>query len=205
MPSGESDGAVAKASVGKWERAAARVRRLSHCRGTTPQSWSDAIGDTLTLLDGFGAAFVQIDEPKFKLLDPAKLPAQRESFYYMRLHGRNAAQWWRHDKIRGPLQLPLLGERAEGVLGNRRAAKTLVKKSYLYTNNHFSSKSVVNAVMLKAQLGEPIEGEYPPEIVERYPELEGLVSDFAGGPFIVARRITSVTLSLLTTSMPAMT
>ena len=56
------------------------------------------------------------------------------------------------------------------------AAKTLVKKSYLYTNNHFSSKSVVNAVMLKAQLGEPIEGEYPPELIERYPEIEDLVS-----------------------------
>jgi uncharacterized protein YecE (DUF72 family) len=50
-----------------------------------------------------------------------------------------------------------------------------VKKSYLYTNNHFSAKSVVNAVMLKAQLGEPIEGEYPPELVKQYPELEGLV------------------------------
>ena len=53
------------------------------------------------------------------------------------------------------------------------AAKALVKKSYLYTNNHFAAKSVVNAVMLKAQLGEPIEGEYPPELIERYPELEG--------------------------------
>jgi hypothetical protein len=50
-----------------------------------------------------------------------------------------------------------------------------VKKVYLYTNNHFSAKSVVNAVMLKAQLGQPIEGEYPPEIVERYPELQDLV------------------------------
>jgi len=51
-----------------------------------------------------------------------------------------------------------------------------VKKSYLYTNNHFSAKSVVNAVMLKAQLGQPIEGEYPPELVERYPEIAGLVT-----------------------------
>ena len=25
--------------------------------------------------------------------------------------------------------------------------------------------------MLKAQLGQPIEGEYPPELVERYPEM----------------------------------
>src|SRR5688500_6514137 len=31
------------------------------------KSWSDAFGDTLALLNEFGAAFTQIDEPKFKL------------------------------------------------------------------------------------------------------------------------------------------
>ena len=51
-----------------------------------------------------------------------------------------------------------------------------MKKSYLYTNNHYSSKSVVNALMLKAQLGEPIEGEYPPALIEKYPELKELAS-----------------------------
>jgi hypothetical protein len=50
-----------------------------------------------------------------------------------------------------------------------------VQKAYLYTNNHFAAKSVVNAVMLKSQLGEPIEGDYPPELVERYPEIKDLV------------------------------
>jgi hypothetical protein len=33
--------------------------------------------------------------------------------------------------------------------------------------------------MLKAQLGQPIEGESPPEIVERYAELKDLVSTSA--------------------------
>ena len=46
-----------------------------------------------------------------------------------------------------------------------------MKKVYLYTNNHFSAKSVANAAMIKKQLGEPLEGEYPPEFVARYPEL----------------------------------
>ena len=50
-----------------------------------------------------------------------------------------------------------------------------MKKLYLYTNNHFSAKSVANAAMIKQQLGEPIEGEYPPEFVARYPELAGVV------------------------------
>jgi hypothetical protein len=46
---------------------------------------------------------------------------------------------------------------------------------YLYANNHFASKSVVNAVMLKAQLGQPIDGEYPDALVEAYPDIRGFV------------------------------
>jgi uncharacterized protein YecE (DUF72 family) len=140
------------------------------------RSWSDAIGDTLALLNAFDAAWVQIDEPKFRFSIRQNHLPNVKSFYYMRLHGRNAAQWWRHDKsedrynyLYSATELREFGESAG-------AATQLVKISYLYTNNHFSAKSVVNAVMLKAQLGQPIEGEYPPEIVERYPELRDLVT-----------------------------
>lgn len=139
------------------------------------RSWSDAIGDTLSLLNGFGAAWVQIDEPKFRFSIRQNYLPNVTSFYYMRLHGRNATEWWRHaaseDRYNYLYSAGELKEFSE-IAG---AARELVKKSYLYTNNHFSAKSVVNAVMLKAQLGEPIDGEYPPELVKRYPELEGLV------------------------------
>ena len=94
----------------------------------------------------------------------------------MRLHGRNAAQWWRHDKSEDRYNYLYSGEELQEFADIAGAAKELVKKSYLYTNNHFSAKSVVNAVMLKAQLGQPIEGEYPPELVERYPEIADLVA-----------------------------
>ena len=53
------------------------------------------------------------------------------------------------------------------------AAREIVKKAYLYANNHFSAKSVANAAMIKKQLGEPVEGEYPEEFLSRYPELAG--------------------------------
>ena len=36
------------------------------------------------------------------------------------------------------------------------AARQLVKKIYVYTNNHFAAKAVTNAMMLKRQLGEPV-------------------------------------------------
>ena len=146
------------------------------------RSWSDAIGDTLTMLNAFGAAWVQIDEPKFRFSIRQNFLPNVTSFYYMRLHGRNAAQWWRHDKSEDRYNyLYSAGELHEfsEIAG---AANELVKKSYLYTNNHFSSKSVVNALMLKAQLGQPIEGEYPPELVERYPEIAGLVTTSRPAP-----------------------
>ena len=56
-----------------------------------------------------------------------------------------------------------------------RAAREIVGQTYLYTNNHFSAKAVANAAMIKAQLGEPITGDYPAAFVERYPEVRALV------------------------------
>jgi uncharacterized protein YecE (DUF72 family) len=151
------------------------------------RSWSDAIGETLALLNGFGAAWVQIDEPKFRFSIRQNYLPNVKGFYYLRLHGRNAAQWWRHgateDRYNYLYSVQELKEFAD-IAG---AARELVKKSYLYTNNHFSAKSVVNAVMLKAQLGEPIEGEYPDEILKRYPELQGLVRVQAARPVSAGR------------------
>jgi uncharacterized protein YecE (DUF72 family) len=140
------------------------------------RSWSDAIADTLAMLNGFNAAWVQIDEPKFRFSIRQNYLPNITSFYYMRLHGRNAAQWWRHDNRDDRYNYLYSGEELREFSETAGAANELVKKSYLYTNNHFSAKSVVNAVMLKAQLGQPIEGEYPPELVDRYPEIRDLVT-----------------------------
>jgi uncharacterized protein YecE (DUF72 family) len=140
------------------------------------KSWSDAIGDTVSMLNAFDAAWVQIDEPKFRFSIRQNYLPNIKSFYYMRLHGRNAAQWWRHDKSEDRYNYLYSSEELREFSEVAGAAKELVKKSYLYTNNHFSAQSVVNAVMLKAQLGQPIDGEYPPEMIERYPEIANLVT-----------------------------
>jgi len=145
------------------------------------RTWSDAIADTLAMLNDAGAAWVQIDEPKFRFSIRQNYLPNVTSFYYMRLHGRNVGQWWHHDKSEDRynyLYSPSELQEFSDVAG---AAKELVKKSYLYTNNHFSSKSVVNAVMLKAQLGESIDGEYPPEMIETYPELREALTQAGRG------------------------
>jgi uncharacterized protein YecE (DUF72 family) len=139
------------------------------------RSWSDTVGETLALLAAYGAAWVQIDEPKFGFSIRQNYLPNIDTFYYMRLHGRNAAQWWRHDKSEDRYNYLYSADELREFSETVKAADSLVKKSYLYTNNHFSAKSVVNAVMLKAQFGQPIEGEYPPALVERYPDIRELV------------------------------
>jgi uncharacterized protein YecE (DUF72 family) len=143
------------------------------------KTWSDRIGETLTLLNAFTAAWVQIDEPKFRFSTRQNYLPNVRGFYYMRLHGRNSAQWWRHDKSEDRYNYLYSADELKEFAETADAARALVKKAYLYTNNHFSAKSVANAAMIKQQLGEPIEGEYPPAFLERYPELTGVVKTAA--------------------------
>jgi len=150
------------------------------------RSWSDRVGDTLGLLNGFNAAWVQIDEPKFRFSIRQNYLPNVKGFYYMRLHGRNAAQWWRHDKSEDRYDYLYSNDELKEFSETADAARRLVKKLYLYTNNHFSAKSVANAAMIKHQLGEPIEGTYSPEFVARYPELADVVD--VSAPTFVRRQ-----------------
>src|SRR3954462_1665754 len=139
-------------------------------------SWGDRIGATLDILNAFGAAWVQIDEPKFRFSIRQNYLPNVKGFYYMRLHGRNAAQWWSHEKSEDRYNYLYSPDELREFTETARSAAQLVKKTYLYTNNHFSAKSVANAAMIKQQLGEPLGGEYPQEFLARYPELAGAVS-----------------------------
>ena len=155
------------------------LRRLASYRVAVElrhRSWSDRVGDTLGLLNGFNAAWVQIDEPKFRFSIRQNYLPNVKGFYYMRLHGRNAKNWWRHEKSEDRYDYLYSNDELKEFSETADAARRLVKKLYLYTNNHFSAKSVANAAMIKRQLGEPIEGEYSPEFVQRYPELTGIVT-----------------------------
>ena len=140
------------------------------------RSWSDQADDTMRLLDEFGAAWTQIDEPKFRDSVRQNLLPNGKSFYYLRLHGRNAAQWWKHEKsddrynyLYSARELEPFAEAVEEV--SRRD----LKKAYVYANNHFSAKSVANAAILKHQLDQDVPGEYTEEMIERYPDLKGIV------------------------------
>ncbi len=139
------------------------------------RSWSDEPVATLELLGTFGAAWTQIDEPKFKTSIRQDLRPNVRSFYYLRLHGRNAAEWWKHEKSEDRYNYLYSADELKPFAEAAGEASRAVKKAYLYANNHFSAKAVANAAILKHQLGQPLPGEYPEEFVERYPDLKGLV------------------------------
>jgi len=140
------------------------------------RSWSDNFSATLSLLNARKAALTQIDEPKFKVSIRQNQLPNITSFYYMRLHGRNAAQWWKHDKAEDRYNYLYSASELKSFSETADAARRLVKKFYLYFNNHFASKSVVNALMIKQLLDEPIVGTYPQAFVDAYPDMAQVVS-----------------------------
>jgi uncharacterized protein YecE (DUF72 family) len=155
------------------------------------RSWSETPSTTAQLLGAFNAALAQIDEPKFKTSIRQTLLPNVRSFYYLRLHGRNAAQWWKHDSSEDRYNYFYSAEELRPFADAAKAASREVKKAYLYANNHFSAKSVANAAILKAQLDQELEGEYPSDFVDRYPELKGLVKLLPERPVLTPSRTPS--------------
>jgi len=139
------------------------------------RSFSDDPAETLQLLGAHGAALAQIDEPKFRFSIRQDRLANVKTFYYMRLHGRNAEQWWKHEKSEDRYNYLYSASELEPFVEAAEEASRDVRKTYLYANNHFSAKSVANAATIKAKLGQKLDGAYPEAFVERYPDLKGLV------------------------------
>ena len=138
-------------------------------------SWSDAATDTLQLLDAFDAAWTQIDEPKFRTSIRQNLAPNAKSFYYLRLHGRNAKEWWSHEQSEDRYNYLYSTEELQPLAKAAEKASREDRKAYVYANNHFSAKSVANAAILKHEVGQAVPGEYPEEMVDRYPDLRGIV------------------------------
>lgn len=148
------------------------------------RSWSDSPA-TATLLETGNAAWVQIDEPKFSSSIRQDLKGSGD-VYYLRLHGRNAAQWWDHAEPEDRYNYFYSTEELEPIAAAVRRFVTpaarpeggpaIAKKAYLFLNNHFSAQAVANATTLKHMLDEPVPARMPPELIERFPDLAGIVA-----------------------------
>jgi uncharacterized protein YecE (DUF72 family) len=99
-----------------------------------------------------------------------------EGFYYMRLHGRNAQQWWEHERSEDRYNYLYSEAELTPIAEAVRTARALVKKQYIYLNNHFAAQAVADATVLRELLDEPVTAPMPAELVLRYPMLEGKVA-----------------------------
>jgi uncharacterized protein YecE (DUF72 family) len=158
------------------------------------KTWSDDLASTLAILDASHAAWVQIDEPKFRGSIQQNYLPNVAGFYYLRLHGRNAKAWWSHAHPAERYNYLYSNDELDPFVEIAEAVRTLVKKMYLYTNNHFDGKAVANAVMMKGRLGLPVRGAYPAAFVERFPEVGAIVEglDTAYSPAPTASRTPSL-------------
>ena len=142
------------------------------------RSWSDHQPAVLELLKTHRAAWVQIDEPKFRFsIAQSHLP-NLPSLYYMRLHGRNADKWWTHDHPDERYDYLYSPSEIEGFADTVSRVRALVQRIYVFMNNHFAGKAVANAAALRHAVGQPVPGEYTGEMLSRYPFLRGV----AAGP-----------------------
>lgn len=142
------------------------------------RSWFAPGADTHARLTAGGASLVVADDPEMSsevisLLDRKEMTSE---LIYLRLHGRNAAAWWNHEHaedrynyLYSPAELKPFADAAQEASGAGR-------KVLAFMNNHYSAKAVANAAVLKSQLGQAVPGEYEREMVERYPDLRGLVT-----------------------------
>lgn len=132
------------------------------------KSWTDS-PDTFRLLNSYGVAWCMIDEPKFKTsLGDVPLTSK---LGYFRLHGRNAKEWWKGDResrynyLYSPQEIASLAQDVKDVAGR-------TANSYVFYNNHFGAKAVVNAMQMKLQFKQRLPDELPEGLEERYPGLK---------------------------------
>lgn len=120
-----------------------------------------------------GVTLLHIDLPAAKDHPPDEFAATTRLGYY-RLHGRNAANWFRKGVGRDDRYDYLYGlEEIDAVVAKARRLSKESDDLYVVTNNHFAGQAVANAFEIAAGLGGgPVQA--PASLVERYPRLASI-------------------------------
>jgi len=136
-------------------------------------SWNT--NEALNVIRGSKLAFCNIDQPVIGESIPPTAHITRDDFAYIRLHGRNAREWFkegvgrdqRYNYLYSTDELDSWSKRAMDI------AKR-VEKVFIITNNHFRGQAIVNAYQMRFLL-EGKKQPVPRSLLEHYP----LLSDMA--------------------------
>lgn len=142
-------------------------------------AWTDP--RALDLLRARRAAFVNIDQPLIgRSLGPTALVTCSD-FSYIRLHGRNAKDWFRPGAGRDARYdyLYARDELADWIRRIRDLAASS-ESIYVVTNNHYRGQALANALQLK-NLTTGRKLDVPPGLLRQYPVLEDIVERIREG------------------------
>jgi uncharacterized protein YecE (DUF72 family) len=129
----------------------------------------------LDLLAELGVGICNIDQPLFsRSVKPAAAVTSRIG--YVRLHGRNYANWFskkadvreRYDHLYSIAELNPWVDRTRQIAAE-------AQDTYVVTNNHNLGKAFVNALEITSMLTGEMPA-MPPELVRHYPELKKLAA-----------------------------
>jgi len=149
------------------------VLEVRHASWNVPELYASLLAQ--------GIGFVNLDQPLFRgSLGPSAVATAQVG--YVRIHGRNARDWFRQDATRderydylySPDELRPWAERARAIADSPR-----VTDVHVVTNNHFAGQEVVNALQLRSMVeGRRVEA---PETLFRDfgPELEPFATPVA--------------------------
>ena len=165
------------AGLGRWFTELPTAVELRHGSWNAPS--------TETLLSECGLAFCNIDQPAVGAsMPPTELVTDRR-LGYIRLHGRNRADWARSGAGRDERYDYLYRE--EEMDEWRQRAERIAAKSdalYIITNNHFRAQALVNAFQMKYLLSHERQ-RMPDALVETYPSLRSIAIEPPGqGTFL---------------------
>jgi uncharacterized protein YecE (DUF72 family) len=124
-----------------------------------------------------------VDQPAIGRSTLGLLPRVTHRVAYLRMHGRNVANWFRpgagpdlrYDYLYPPPQLDELGEVA-------RRLSTTAEELFVVQNNHFRGKALVNALQMMRLL-EGRNPQAPASLVAAYPVLRDQVEERPHGLF----------------------
>lgn len=140
------------------------------------RSWSDQRGETAAMLARLRATWAFIDEPKFATSVRQELTADGD-IAYLRLHGRNAEKWWKHQEAWERYDYFYQAEYIRRLAEKLRqlAGKSPQTKFYVFFNNHARGQAVANALMLQGALLSGGQLRAPASMIEAFPEMAGFV------------------------------
>jgi len=111
--------------------------------------------ETFGLLRELELGFCCVDEPQLKGLMP-KVSVVTSETGYIRFHGRNAKNWWKHEESHERYDYLYSEEELSEWVPKAEEVIEHASDTYMFFNNHFRGKSAINARMFAGMLGLPL-------------------------------------------------